>query len=118
MAPSPFALRLYTGFVLGQTMDVEIEFASSQLETRFTTLTEGVRVWGEPVARAYQRRVNFLAASATMQQLRDQRSLHLHQLAAPWAGKCSIRVQDRWRLIVSISGSTIRIEEVMNHYGD
>ena len=97
---------------------VDIEFASSQLENRFRTLAEGARAWGMPVAHAYQRRVTFLAAAATMQQLRDQRSLRLHQLAAPYAGKYSIELHDRWRLIISISGTTIRLEEVSNHYGD
>ena len=97
---------------------VEIEFANSQLESRFRTLGEGVWAWGEPVATAYQRRVTFLAAAATMQSLRDQRSLRMHQLVAPYAGKYSITVHDRWRLIFSVSGATLLIEEVSNHYDD
>ena len=97
---------------------MDVEFGDSRLEARFTSLALGERAWGEVVARAYQRRVTFLIAAATMQQLRDHRSLRLHQLAGPHAGRYSIVLHDRWRLIVAISGESVLIEEVSNHYGD
>lgn len=105
-------------FSLWQNTGVEVVFSNHQLEARFESLAAGTRAWGEVVAKSYQRRVTFLIAAATVQQLRDHRSLRLHQLAAPHAGKYSIVLHGRWRLVVSLSEETILIEEVSNQYGD
>lgn len=105
-------------FCRWQNTRVDVEFADAMLENAFRFRAVGTRAWGEIVARAYQRRVTFLFAAANRRQLRDQRSLRLHQLAPPHAGRFSMVLHGRWRLIISFEGDTVRVEEVSNHYGD
>lgn len=79
---------------------------------------EAVRAWGKNVADAYVRRVSFLADAPDARTVRASRGLRMHALKGEYAGLSAIHLVGRWRLIVAISGDTVRIEEVSNHYGD
>lgn len=97
---------------------MEIEFASDELEARFLSSREGTRAWGANVARAYIKRVTFLAQAEDVRAVRAYRGLRLHSLRGASAGHSAIDLVGRWRLIVTIAANTVRIEEVSNHYGD
>lgn len=42
----------------------------------------------------------------------------MHPLAGRLKGRYAIELHGRWRLIISITDESIRIEEFSNHYGD
>lgn len=93
-------------------------FASDALEERFRSFQEATRVWGAEVARAYVKRVTFLVQAEDERAIRAYRGLRLHALKGRFAGRSAMDLVGRWRLIVTISGDTVRIEEVSNHYDD
>ncbi|MFN8506100.1 MAG: type II toxin-antitoxin system RelE/ParE family toxin [Dehalococcoidia bacterium] len=97
---------------------MEIRFAHRELESRFVSVAEGTRAWGEVVARAYRKRLTLLSVLESSLELRQHRGLRLHALKGEFSGKHAIDLAGRWRLIVSIQGDTLTVEEVSNHYGD
>lgn len=97
---------------------MEIEFGDKHLAARYASYREAVRAWGKDVADAYIRRVNFLADARNVHFIRASRGLRLHALKGAHAGQLAIDLAGRWRLIITISGDTVRIEEVSNHCGD
>jgi plasmid maintenance system killer protein len=42
----------------------------------------------------------------------------LHLLPGDRKGQHAMTLQGRWRLIVTVEGDTVIVEEVTNHYGD
>ena len=57
-------------------------------------------------------------ASTNFDRLFDLMSLHLHPLTGDRQGYYSLTLSGRWRLILTVEGDTVTIEEVTNHYGD
>lgn len=97
---------------------MEVEFASKDLEQRFLFFAEGTRACGADVARAYIRRVTLLARAENITVVRGSHGVRLHALKGKLAGRSAVDLQGRWRLIITVSGNTVRIEEVSNHYDD
>ena len=99
---------------------MEVSFRTNELRQCYDRSALATRTWGTAVGRKYISRVKMLSAARDWQEIRELRTLRLHQLHGQNEGKFAITLNDRWRLIVS-EGSTrnsLVIEEVSNHYGD
>ena len=59
---------------------------------------------------------------APVRDLRLPASVHFEKLKGSYAGKCSMRLKGRWRLILRIVAEEDRkvvvIDEITQHYGD
>jgi plasmid maintenance system killer protein len=51
-------------------------------------------------------------------KLFDMASLRLHPLTGDRQGFYALTLSGRWRLILTVEGDAVIIEEVTNHYGD
>jgi proteic killer suppression protein len=64
-------------------------------------------------------RVNVLYAVKQFSELYSIRALRLHELKGERKGQYAITVHDRWRLLLTrVTDDTVRVEEVIQHYGD
>jgi toxin HigB-1 len=72
------------------------------------------------VVAAFQRRLATISAVASEQDLYALAALHYEKLKGKRLGQRSIRLHDRWRLIVAIEedaqGQSMVILEISNHY--
>ena len=75
------------------------------------------REWGSDVARAYLRRIATIRNISEFHRLFDIASLRL-PLTGERASTFALTLVGRWRLILSVEGDAVVIEEVSNHYGD
>lgn len=98
----------------------EVEFVSRGLQRCYENFAQGVRTWGQEVARKYILRINLLYSVRNLEELYTVRALRLHPLKGPHVGQYAMTIHGAWRLIVSHTegGSKIRVEEVTKHYGD
>lgn len=98
---------------------MKIRFARG-LRERYESSERGKRAWGEAVARKYVGRINIMKQAKDIQDLRQVRSLNLHQLHGEYEGRYTIYLHDRWRLmfVYDESNKSIEVLEVSNHYGD
>ena len=99
-----------------------IHFAEGRLEALYVS-GKGAGKLPEPVVNAFLRRVRALEAALDDRDLRAQKSLHFESLSGKrYAGRHSVRLNDKWRLIIAISGAgsqkAATIHEISNHYGD
>lgn len=99
---------------------MEVEFATSRLERCFGSRREATREWGPVVAKSYTDRVNRIYRTRTFRELFNFGSFRMHPLHGEYAGKYSITLTGRYRLIVERGGTEdqIVIYEVTNHYDD
>lgn len=74
--------------------------------------------WGNDIGRAYLRRIATIRGVTEFSKLFDVVSLRLHPLTGGREGPYSMTLSGRWRLILTVEGSTATIEEVSNHYGN
>ncbi len=95
-----------------------VSFRTARLLQAFEHAAEAYRLWGKPAGERYIQRVQYILDAPSVQALYDIRSLRLHPLSGPLAGRHAMVLVDRWRLILTIEGDTVTIEEVSNHYGD
>lgn len=58
------------------------------------------------------RRLNMLQAATCDRDLRSPPSNHFEQMKGNLAGKCSIRVNKKWRLVFAFDGSTGQATDV------
>jgi len=101
---------------------VIVHFADGRLE-RLYAAGEGAEKYPESVVTAFLRRVRAIEAAVDERDLREQKSFHFESLRGKaYSGKHSVRLNDKWRLILGIAGSgnrkTVTVEEITNHYGD
>jgi len=70
----------------------------------------------------FRRRVRHIEAAKDVRDLRTPPSVHYEKLSGKLAGLSSLRLNDRWRLILAEvetkSGKRIVIREISKHYGD
>ena len=96
-------------------------FAERSLE-RLYTLGEGKAKLPEEVVNAFLRRVRHIEAAKDERDLRIPQSVHYERLQREYSGKVSLRLNRRWRLILSVErdaqGKCVVIHEITNHYED
>lgn len=98
---------------------MDYRFEDSALELLFTR-GEGQESYPKEVVQAFLRRVAHIQAAVNEQDLRTPKSVHFERLKGKLKGKCSLRLNKNWRLVLSITkGSTnklVVIHEITNHY--
>lgn len=99
-----------------------VAFTDERLQRLYTHGT-GSNSYPESVVTMFFRRIRTLEAAVDERTLRTFKSLHFEALhERRYRGKCSLRLNDQWRLVVAISGTgddkTATIHEITNHYGD
>jgi proteic killer suppression protein len=75
--------------------------------------------WGPDVITAYRKKIQLIGAAPDERDLRAIRSLHLEQLTGNRKGQCSIRLNAKFRLILSFVTDGDRVAviiELSNHY--
>ncbi|MBI4877485.1 MAG: type II toxin-antitoxin system RelE/ParE family toxin [Acidobacteria bacterium] len=96
-------------------------FATRELERPYTH-DEGASRYPAETVKLFRRRVRHIEAARDARDLRTPPSVHYEKLGGNLAGLSSLRLNDRWRLILSEqetkSGKRIVIREISKHYGD
>lgn len=75
--------------------------------------------WGPDVITAYRKKIQLLYAATDERDLRAVRSLHLEQLVGDRKGQSSIRINNKFRLILTFVTEGDRVAviiELSNHY--
>ena len=99
---------------------MEVEFSTSRLERCFSSRREATREWGPVVARSYTDRLGRIHNMRTFRELFTLASFRMHPLHGEYAGKYSVTLAGRYRLIVGRGNreDQVVIYEVTNHYDD
>lgn len=97
---------------------MDVQFAGSQLARRYDVSRDAVRAWGPDVARRYIQRINQIMAAPNVSALSSLTSARFHPLKGTRRGEYALDLHGRWRLIVTIEGDTVTVQEVSNHYDD
>ena len=96
-------------------------FATQELE-RLYTGNEGAARYPVETVKLFRRRVRHIEAAKDVRDLRKPPSVHFEKLSGKLSGLSSMRLSDKWRLILfeeeTTSGKRIVIREISNHYGD
>lgn len=100
---------------------MEVRFRTNKLRQQYEKSAKAVRAYGQQVAEKYIERINILKSARNKSDLANQGPLKFHELKGERKGQYSIRLHDRWRLIVTFyseEAEIVQIEEVSKHYGD
>lgn len=96
-------------------------FATKELE-RLYTHNEGASRYPAETVKLFRRRVRHIEAARDGRDLRVPPSVRYEKLSGKLAGLSSLRLNDKWRLILkeeeTAVGKRIVIREISNHYGD
>ena len=97
---------------------MQINFRTDELATWFQSEREARKALGDQIAKAYRRQIELLQAAPNSAELARIPQLHFKAMAkgTPLAGKYSVRLSGFMRLVISISGQVVTIEEVSKHY--
>ncbi len=72
------------------------------------------------VVKAYRKRVAFIRAAADVRDFYNMKSLHYEKLKGDREGQHSMRLNDRWRLILELrteaSGKTVVIVSIVDYH--
>lgn len=96
---------------------MNVSFRSRKLARCYADINLAVREWGPEVGRRYVRRVDLLRAARSLEDLRANRALDVHPLRGNRAGQHALRLTGRMRLVVTLTGTTAEIEEVVDYHG-
>lgn len=101
---------------------MHFDFADTRLESLYTQ-RKGAERYPAEVIEAFLKRVRHIEAASNEADLRVPKSVHFEKLLSKkYAGKHSMRLNQQWRLILSIEqdgdGKFVRIHEITKHYGD
>ena len=98
---------------------MELEFATSRLETASVSLSEATRLFGVPIGRKYIQRLAVLRAVDKFTQIYGHRALRLHPLRGDRAGEFAMALTGNYRLIVErVNEDKLRVLAVEDYHGD
>lgn len=99
---------------------MRVIFANNRLRQCFENYNQAQREWDVAVAKKYIQRITWIVNADNFNDLRQIRSLRLHQLSGQRAGQFAVDLNNRWRIILVYDENqdTVHILEVINHYGD
>lgn len=98
---------------------MEVDFESRQLRRCYEESAGAVRRWGPEVGRRYIARIQALYAANKFEDLETLNALGLHELKGAQKGQYAVTLNRRWRLLITPKGQDgVRVQEVVNHYGD
>lgn len=98
---------------------MEIEYESDTLKqlANDESFTAG---FSEAVVNAYRKRIQLIDAAPDERALYEMRSLRFEKLQGSRLGQCSMRLNDRWRLIVRLvkrpTGKVVAIIEIVDYH--
>ncbi|MHC4443131.1 MAG: type II toxin-antitoxin system RelE/ParE family toxin [Planctomycetota bacterium] len=100
---------------------MEFRFSDAKLEKLYTSGV-GARNYPAGVVDSFLRRVRHIDAAKDERDLRVPVSVHFEKLKGDYEGKYSMRLKDRWRLVLRIvieeGRKVVVIDEITQHYGD
>jgi len=100
---------------------MEFRFSDAKLEKLYTKGI-GARNYPSGVVDSFLLRVRTIDKAYDERDLRALASVHFEKLKGSYTGSYSMRLKDRWRLILRIvvegDQKIIIIDEVTQHYGD
>jgi len=98
---------------------MDFRFSDAKLKKLFTMGT-GAHGYPDGVVDSFLRRVRTIDAGKDERDLRVPASVHFEKLKGKYAGSYSLRLKDRWRLILRIvteeDRKVVVIEEITQHY--
>jgi toxin HigB-1 len=98
---------------------MDVEFASESLD-RLETDAGFSGGFTDPIVKAYRKRMQQIRAATDERTFYAFKSLHFEKLKGERQGQHSMRLNDRWRLIVELKGEApnkrVRIVEISEHY--
>jgi plasmid maintenance system killer protein len=99
---------------------MQIEFRTDELEQWFTDEAAAKRDLGKQIAKAYRKQIELLRAAPNQAELSRIPQLHFKAMAkgTPLAGKFSVRLSGFMRLVLSVAGQVVTVEEVSKHYDE
>ncbi|MBI2287675.1 MAG: type II toxin-antitoxin system RelE/ParE family toxin [Chloroflexi bacterium] len=98
---------------------MELEFASSRLNSASVSLSEASRLFGVPIGRKYIQRLAVLRATDKFSQLYGHKALRLHSLKGNRAGQYAITLTGNYRLIIEkVEEDKVRIIDVEDYHGN
>lgn len=97
---------------------MQINFRTDELAAWFQNERQARKALGDQIARAYRRQIELLGAAPNSAELSRIPQLHFKAMAkgTPLAGKYSVRLSGFMRLVISITGQVVTVEEVSKHY--
>ena len=98
---------------------MRIEYGDEELRRLAEDPTFVQKKWGPDVVTAYRKKIQIIGAAVDERDLRAIRSLRLEQLSGDRNGQCSIRLNIKFRLILSFVTRGDRVAVVLelnNHY--
>ena len=99
---------------------MRITFKDDELRKLYEESNHRAPRYGRDLTKAFRKKVGFLAAAASELDLRGMRSLHFEKLSGDRAGQHSIRLNDQWRLILTVEtdgeGKLVVIVEIVDYH--
>lgn len=97
---------------------MQVNFRTAELATWFTDAKARRRGLGEQIAKTYVKQIQLLQAAQTTADLSRIPQLHFKALAkgSAYEGKYAVRLSAMMRLVLSIVGNVVTVEEVSKHY--
>ena len=105
---------------------MKVIFADDYLLALYQDNAPGKPKYQDSVIRKFRQRVNTLRTASNTEELRQFRSLNFEALVGNWKGYHSIRVDRKYRLILTLTDDEVEIgevkeeeiiiEEMNNHY--
>jgi proteic killer suppression protein len=99
---------------------MRIRFRDDELRRLYEDPDFTAPQFGRDLVKAFRKKVAFLQAAASELDLRNYRALHFEKLVGNRAGQHSIRLNDQWRLILSLEtdpeGRVLIIVEIVDYH--
>jgi plasmid maintenance system killer protein len=95
-----------------------VKFRTDELAKWFAEAKAARKGLGDQIAKAYRKQIELLLAAPNTAELAKIPQLHFKAMSkdSPLAGKHSVRLSGMMRLVLSIVGTEIVVEEVSKHY--
>ncbi|HJY24590.1 MAG TPA: type II toxin-antitoxin system RelE/ParE family toxin [Actinomycetes bacterium] len=98
---------------------MRVEFRTDELRRLYEEEADYAD-YGMDVVRSYRKKVVFLLSARSELDLRAMRSLHFEKLKGARDGQHSIRLNNKWRLIVALAnddeGRVIVVIEIVDYH--
>lgn len=99
---------------------LRIHFADQKLERLATDNSYHLREFHPEVEKAFRKKLGLLTSAASTRDLREMKSLRLEALKGDRAGQHSMRLNDKWRLILLIhsdgDGQVVDVVEISDYH--
>lgn len=99
---------------------MRLVFANDDLCRLYTDANYRPRGLGPDLINACRKKLQLLAAATSEQELRQFKSLRLEKLTGDRAGQHSIRLNDKWRLILQFrtdfDGRAVIVIEIVDYH--